>query len=109
MPSPRRFCPGNTRSGRWCGTTAGGPPGCPFRFTRSDQHRQHTRAKENVMIGQLKDLLVHTGASWVIWLLATLSVVSIGAMLDPARVLWRQRADFATLSRALHPLLATAH
>jgi biopolymer transport protein ExbB len=57
------------------------------------------------MIGQLKDLLVHTGASWVIWFLATLSVVSIGVMLDRARVFWRQRDDFGALFRDLHALL----
>jgi biopolymer transport protein ExbB len=58
------------------------------------------------MIGQLKDLLVHTGASWVIWLLGALSVASIGVMLDRARVFWRQRGDFGALFRDLHALLA---
>jgi biopolymer transport protein ExbB len=57
------------------------------------------------MIGQLKDLVVRTGASWVIWLLAGLSVVSIGVMLDRARIFWRQRGDFGALFRDLHALL----
>jgi biopolymer transport protein ExbB len=57
------------------------------------------------MIGQLKDLLVHTGASWVIWLLAGLSVLSVGVMLDRARVFWRQRDDFGALFRDLHAIL----
>lgn len=57
------------------------------------------------MIGQLKDLLVHTGATWVIWLLAGLSVLSVGVMLDRARVFWRQRDDFGALFRDLHEIL----
>jgi biopolymer transport protein ExbB len=57
------------------------------------------------MVGQVKDLMVHAGASWVIWLLGALSVISIGVMLDRARVFWRQRGDFGALFRDLHALL----
>jgi biopolymer transport protein ExbB len=57
------------------------------------------------MIGRLKDLVVQAGASWVIWLLAGLSVVSIGVMLDRARVFWRQRGDFGALFRDFHAVL----
>jgi biopolymer transport protein ExbB len=57
------------------------------------------------VIGHLKDLLVHAGASWVIWLLAAVSVISIGVMLDRARVFWRQRDDFGALFRDFHALL----
>src|SRR5216683_3275038 len=103
--STRRKCPATTRFGRWCGTTGAGPPGSPFQFTRSESVRP-THEGEEIMIGQLKDLLVHTGASWVIWLLGALSVASIGVMIDRARVFWRQRGDFGALFRDLHALLA---
>src|SRR5882762_9830862 len=57
------------------------------------------------MIDQLKDILVNTGASWVIWLLGTLSVLSVGVMLDRARVFFRQRGDLGTLVHDLNALL----
>jgi biopolymer transport protein ExbB len=57
------------------------------------------------MIERTKDLLVHAGASWVLWLLALLSVLSLGVMLDRARVFWAQRDDLASLVRDLHKLL----
>jgi biopolymer transport protein ExbB len=58
------------------------------------------------MIERMKDLLVHAGASWVLWLLLALSVLSVGVMLDRARVFWAQRDDVASLVRDLHRLLA---
>ena len=57
------------------------------------------------MIEQVKNVLVHAGATWVIWLLGALSVFSIAVMLDRARVFWGQRADVPELVRALHRLL----
>ena len=36
------------------------------------------------MIDTIKNVLVHAGASWVLWLLFSLSVASVAIMLDPA-------------------------
>jgi biopolymer transport protein ExbB len=54
------------------------------------------------MIDQFKNVLVHAGASWVLWVLIGLSVASIGVMLDRLRVFWTQRDDFPALVRAVH-------
>jgi biopolymer transport protein ExbB len=54
------------------------------------------------MVDQLKNVLVHSGATWVLWVLVALSVVSIGVMLDRVRVFWTQRDDFPALVRAVH-------
>ena len=54
------------------------------------------------MIEQLKNVLVHAGATWVLWVLAGLSVASIAVMLERWRVFWLQRDDFAALVRAVH-------
>jgi biopolymer transport protein ExbB len=54
------------------------------------------------MIDRLKDVLVHAGASWVLWVLVALSVLSIAVMLDRLRVFLAQRDDFAALVRAVH-------
>jgi biopolymer transport protein ExbB len=54
------------------------------------------------MIDQLKNVLVHAGATWVLWVLAGLSVASIAVMLDRWRVFWLQRDDFPALVRAVH-------
>jgi biopolymer transport protein ExbB len=54
------------------------------------------------MIDRLKDVLVHAGASWVLWVLGALSVASIAVMLDRLRVFWAQRDDFPALVRAVH-------
>jgi biopolymer transport protein ExbB len=54
------------------------------------------------MIDQLKNVLVHAGATWVLWILVALSVLSIGVMLDRLRVFWALRDDFPALVRAVH-------
>ena len=58
------------------------------------------------MIESIKNLLVHAGANWVLWILFTLSVLSIGVMLDRARVFWGQRDDVGALVKALNGFLA---
>lgn len=57
------------------------------------------------MIEQIKNVLVHTGATWVLWLLFGLSVLSIAVMLDRARVFLGQRDDVGALVMALNRLL----
>ncbi len=57
------------------------------------------------MIEDLKNILVVSGASWVLWLLFGLSVVSAAVMLDRARVFWSQRDDIKRLVADLHELL----
>ncbi len=57
------------------------------------------------MIEELKNLLVRSGASWVLWLLFGLSVASIAVMLDRARVFWAGREDITRLVADLHELL----
>jgi biopolymer transport protein ExbB len=57
------------------------------------------------MIEQIKNLLVHAGARWVLWLLFGLSILSIAVMLDRALVFFGQRDDTAELVAALHGLL----
>jgi biopolymer transport protein ExbB len=54
------------------------------------------------MTEQLKNVLVHGGATWVLWTLAGLSVASIAVMLERSRVYWLQRDDFSALVRAVH-------
>jgi biopolymer transport protein ExbB len=44
----------------------------------------------------------HAGASWVLWVLVALSVVSLAVMLDRARLFWALRDDFPALVRAVH-------
>ena len=57
------------------------------------------------MIERIKDVMVHGGASWVLWLLLAVSVVSVSIMLERARVFWPQRDNLASLVRDLHRLL----
>jgi biopolymer transport protein ExbB len=57
------------------------------------------------MVEQIKNVLVHAGATWVLWLLFSLSVLSIAVMLDRARVFVGQRDDVAELVQSLHCLL----
>jgi biopolymer transport protein ExbB len=58
------------------------------------------------MIDTIKNVLVHAGASWVLWLLFSLSVASVAIMLDRARVFWGQRDDNARLVADLDRLLS---
>jgi biopolymer transport protein ExbB len=57
------------------------------------------------MIEQLKNVMVHAGASWVLWLLAGVSVLSLAAMLDRLRVFWTQADDIPALVAELRRLL----
>src|SRR5262245_45260107 len=57
------------------------------------------------MTERFKDAMVHGGATWVLWLLVLLSILSLGVVLDRARVFWFSRDDLATLVRELHSLL----
>ncbi|HVJ93415.1 MAG TPA: MotA/TolQ/ExbB proton channel family protein [Labilithrix sp.] len=57
------------------------------------------------MIEQFKDAMVRGGATWVLWLLVLLSILSVGVMLDRARVFWFSKHDLATLVQELHRLL----
>ncbi|APR78594.1 MotA/TolQ/ExbB proton channel family protein [Minicystis rosea] len=57
------------------------------------------------MVESIKNVMVRSGASWVLWLLFALSVVSIAIMIERARVFWSRRDDVATLVRDLHRLL----
>jgi len=58
------------------------------------------------MIEQSKNLMVQTGAAWVLWLLIALSIVSVTVAIDRAREFWRQRDDVEALARELHRLLS---
>lgn len=58
------------------------------------------------MVEQIKNVLVHAGATWVLWLLFVVSVISLAIMVDRARVFLAQRDDVAELVRVLHLLLA---
>lgn len=57
------------------------------------------------MIEQLKNVMVNAGASWVLWLLAGVSVLSLAAMLDRVRVFWTQADDIPALVAELRRLL----
>ena len=57
------------------------------------------------MIERIKEMLVHSGASWVLWLLIAISVLSVAVMLDRARVFWAQTDELPALVRDLHRLL----
>jgi biopolymer transport protein ExbB len=59
------------------------------------------------MVEPLKTFLVHTGATWVLWVLIGLSVLSIAVMIDRARAFWAQRDDLARLVGDLDRLLRT--
>jgi biopolymer transport protein ExbB len=58
------------------------------------------------VIEQIKSALVRGGASWVIWVLVGLSVLSLAVTLERARVFWRRRGDVRPLVEELHRLLA---
>jgi biopolymer transport protein ExbB len=58
------------------------------------------------MIEPAKNLMVESGASWVLWLLIALSVASLAVALDRVRAFWAEREDIGPLVRELHRLLA---
>lgn len=53
-----------------------------------------------------KNVMVESGAVWVLWLLFALSVISVAIMIDRALAFWSRREDLAALVRDLHRLLA---
>jgi biopolymer transport protein ExbB len=57
------------------------------------------------MIERTKDVMVGFGASWVLWLLMILSVVSLAIMLERAWVYWTLREDIDKLVTDLGKLL----
>jgi len=57
------------------------------------------------MIEQSKHLMVEVGASWVLWLLILLSVLSLAVALDRWRVFRSQLKDVDALVQQLHRLL----
>lgn len=57
------------------------------------------------MIEEVKNVLVSTGATWVLWLLAGLSILSLAVVLDRARAFWAQKDDISGLAQDLHRLL----
>jgi biopolymer transport protein ExbB len=53
------------------------------------------------MIERIKSAMVGLGASWVLWLMLVLSVVSLAIMLERAWLFWSLRDDVASLMRDL--------
>lgn len=58
------------------------------------------------VVDALQQLLLRAGAGWVLWLLALLSVASVGVAIERALVLRRRGADLKALAERLHPHLA---
>jgi biopolymer transport protein ExbB len=58
------------------------------------------------VVDALQQLLLRAGASWVLWLLALLSIASVGVMLERALVLRRRGTDLKALAERLDPHLA---
>jgi biopolymer transport protein ExbB len=57
------------------------------------------------MIERVKSAMVGLGATWVLWLMLLLSVVSLAIMLERAWLYWSLRDDVAALMRDLGRLL----
>jgi biopolymer transport protein ExbB len=57
------------------------------------------------MIERVKNAMVGAGATWVLWLMLVLSVISIAIMLERAWLYWSLRDDVTTLMRELGRLL----
>jgi biopolymer transport protein ExbB len=53
------------------------------------------------MIETLKNVMVHSGAMWVLWLLIGLSVISVGIAIDRARYIFGRRDDVPKLMQEL--------
>jgi biopolymer transport protein ExbB len=58
------------------------------------------------MTEQAQQLMVQSGATWVLWILILLSVCSLAVVLERARVFWVERGDINPLVRDLHRLLS---
>ncbi len=57
------------------------------------------------MIERVKGMMVYAGASWVLWLLLAVSVISVAIVIDRARIFWSQKDSLASLVLDLHRLL----
>jgi len=57
------------------------------------------------MIETLKDMMIRSGATWVLYLLIALSVLCLAIAIDRARAFWVRRDDVPRLTRELHRLL----
>jgi biopolymer transport protein ExbB len=57
------------------------------------------------MIERIKSAMVGLGASWVLWLMFALSVISLAVMLERAWLFWSLRDDITALMRDLGRLL----
>jgi len=57
------------------------------------------------MIERVKNAMVGAGASWVLWLMLVLSVISLAVMLERAWLYWSIRDDLTALMRELGKLL----
>src|ERR1700679_2914346 len=57
------------------------------------------------MIERIKSAMVGLGASWVLWLMFALSVISLAIMLERAWLFWSLSDDVAALMRDLGRLL----
>src|SRR5690606_32023330 len=68
--------------------------------------RPRSEPQGSTMIEQSKDLMLQAGASWVLWLLIGLSIISLGIAFDRARLFWTQRENVDSLTRDLHRLLS---
>lgn len=58
------------------------------------------------MVEHFKNFMVQSGATWVLWLLLGLSVISLAIMLERAFAFWSRRDDLPSLVRDLHTSLA---
>jgi biopolymer transport protein ExbB/TolQ len=59
------------------------------------------------MIEALKNLMVHSGATWVLWLMIGLSVISFGIALDRARYFFSRRDDIDAVTRHVRAALSS--
>jgi biopolymer transport protein ExbB len=57
------------------------------------------------MIERVKNAMVGAGATWVLWLMLALSIISIAIMLERGWLYWSLRDDVTTLMRELGRLL----
>lgn len=58
------------------------------------------------MIEVLKNVMIQSGATWVLWVLIALSVASLAVFLERQRYLWSRRGDLVTLTLEFQRSLA---
>ena len=58
------------------------------------------------MIESLKSVMVHAGATWVLWLLIALSVLTVTIAIDRLLYFWSRRENVAALMSELQVMLA---